>query len=310
MLSNATGECGALGGFMGRDSMPNTLNVGVEKITLGDGRRLQVRTWGGRGRPLVLLHGLFDDSEGWAQLAADTHRACVAIDLPGFGGSSLPTRPRISGYAEDIVEALSLLGVDSCTLVGHSLGGAVATSVAERSDAIHSLVLAAPAGYGRIRIAEAVTLPGVIDVAERALPLGLVNPLVVTGAYTTFVAHRRLPSLDLMNRLRRRAFRSGPGVRAAAIAIAASGRSENRFSTRRIDFDGPVAALWGSRDALVDPGHAKAVSSAFPHAHIEVWRGMGHHPQLERPRELVRFIEARATRGRVRSSRRTVARAA
>lgn len=290
--------------------MPNKGLVGVQKVRLGDGRRLQVRSWPGRGRPLVLLHGLLDDSEGWAQLAADTHRACIAIDLPGFGGSSLPTRPRISGYAEDIVEGLRLLGVESCTLVGHSLGGAVATAVAERSDAVHSLVLAAPAGFGRIRIAEAVTLPGVISVTEKALPLGLVNPLVVTAGYTTFVAHRRLPSRDLVDRLRRRAFRSGPGVRAAAVAIAAAGRSERRFGNRQIDFGGPVAALWGERDALVDAGHAEALQRALPHAHVEIWRGMGHHPQRERPAELARFIEARAARGRPRSSRRTIVRAA
>jgi pyruvate dehydrogenase E2 component (dihydrolipoamide acetyltransferase) len=290
--------------------MPISRGVGVEKVQLGDGRRLQVRTWPGRGRPLVLLHGLLDDSEGWAQLAADTHRPCVAIDLPGFGGSSLPTRPRISAYAEDVVEGLRRLGVDSCTLVGHSLGGAVATAVAERSDAVHSLVLLAPAGYGRIRIAEAVTLPGVISVAEHALPLGLVNPLVVTGAYATFVSHRHLPSRDLVDRLRRRAFRSGPGVRAAAVAIAAAGRSENRFSNRRIPFDGPVAALWGSRDGLVDPAHSEAVGYAFPYAHVEVWRGMGHHPQRERPLELSRFIEESASRDRRRSARRSIPRAA
>jgi pimeloyl-ACP methyl ester carboxylesterase len=282
----------------------------AEKVQLGDGRRLQVRCWDGSGRPLVLLHGLLDDAEGWAGVAADTHRPCIAFDLPGFGGSSLPTRPRISAYAEDIVEGLRLMGVEHCTLVGHSLGGAVATAVAERTDSVHSLVLLAPAGFGRIRIAEAVTLPGVIDVAERALPLGLANPLVVTGAYTTFIGHRRLPSKELVDRLRRRAFRSGAGVRAAAVAIAAAGRSPHRFGNRRVGFDGPVAALWGSRDALVNPGHAEGVRFAFPSAHVEVWPGMGHHPQLERPLELTRFIERRAARARPRTSRYRVLRAA
>lgn len=286
------------------------MDPSVSDVELDAGRKLRVRSWPGRGRPLVLLHGLLDDSEGWARLAADTHRPCIAIDLPGFGGSSVPTRPRISAYAEDVCAGLGRLGIDDCTLVGHSLGGAVATAVAERCSAVQSLVLCAPAGFGSIRLAEAIALPGVRDVARLALPLGLVNPLVVTGAYTTFVAHHRLPSRDLVERLRRRAWHSGPGVRAAVLAIAAAGRSERGFCHRRVAFDGPVAALWGEHDALVSTDHAAAVKRALPQARIEVWRGMGHHPQRERPHELNQFIERQAWRARGEASRRAALRRA
>lgn len=270
----------------------------VDEVRLSGGRRLQVRTWEGTGRPLVLLHGLLDDSEGWSRLAQDTHRPCIAIDLPGFGGSDLPTRPRISGYAEAIVEGLDALDVRACTLVGHSLGGAVAASVAERTGAVNALALMAPAGFGRIGLSEFVTLPFVKQAAEAALPLALVNPLTVTAAYTTFVAHRRLPSRDLMTRVRRRAFKSSKGVSTACEAIAAAGRSDNGFTKRPINFAGPVAALWGEHDALVSPAHAAALQRALPQAHIEVWDRMGHHPQRERPRSLARYIERHAARGR------------
>ena len=270
----------------------------VRDVPLPGGRHLRVRAWPGRGRPLVLLHGLLDDSVGWARLARDTRRPAIAIDLPGFGGSDPPTRPRISAYAEDVAAALSRMRLDGCTLVGHSLGGAVAAGVAERSELVGGLALLAPAGFGHIRLAEALSLPGVVQVAQAALPLALVSPLHVTAAYTAFVAHRRLPSRDLMTRLRRRAFRSAPGVRAATEAIAAAGRSSRGFHGREIDFDGPVAALWGERDALVPLGHIRALRRALPQAHVEVWADMGHHPQLERPHELLAFLEAHALRGR------------
>jgi pimeloyl-ACP methyl ester carboxylesterase len=271
----------------------------VRDVLLPGGRRLRARTRDGRGRPLVLLHGLLDDSEGWSDLAANTTRPCVAIDLPGFGGSDLPPRPRISAYADDVIAGLAQLRVDSCVLVGHSLGGAVATAVAERSeDLVCGLALLAPAGYGHIRIAEWFALPGVVDLAEMALPFALVSPLTVTAAYTTFVAHGNLPSKDLTTRLRRRAFRSGPGVRAAVVAIAAAGRSSHGFHQRRVAYDGPVAALWGEHDALVPVAHLDALRRALPQAHGEVWRGMGHHPQRERPAELDEFIELQAARAR------------
>jgi pimeloyl-ACP methyl ester carboxylesterase len=269
----------------------------IRDVTLPDGRRLRLRCWPGRGRPLVLLHGLFDDAEGWDALARDTHRPCYAVDVPGFGASDNPTRPRISAYAEDVVHGLQALGVDECTLVGHSLGGAIAVAVAERSPAVRGLALLAPVGFGPILIADWCSLPGVVDITQLALPIALVNPLTVTAAYATFVAHGRLPSRDLMARLRKRAFRCGPGVRDATIAIAAAGHSLRGFAHRPIDFDGPVAAVWGARDALVPVGHANALRRALPQAHVEVWERMGHHPQRERPVALARFIERHASGG-------------
>jgi pimeloyl-ACP methyl ester carboxylesterase len=270
----------------------------VRVVPLPDGRRLRVRVWPGRGRPLVLLHGLLDDSVGWAPLAQDTRRPAIAIDLPGFGGSDLPTRPRISAYADDIAAAVGRMRLDGCTLVGHSLGGAVAVAVAERTPLIGGLALLAPAGFGPIRLAEAMSMPGVVHVAQAALPFALVSPLHVTAAYATLVAHRRLPSRDLMTRLRRHAFRSAPGVRAATEAIAAAGRSARGFHRRQVDFDGPVAALFGERDALVPLAHVPALRQALPQAHVEIWPDMGHHPQRERPHQLLAFLEAHALRGR------------
>ena len=268
----------------------------IRDVTVPDGRRLRVRCWPGRGRPLVLLHGLFDDAEGWDALARDTRRPCYAVDLPGFGGSQGPTRPRISAYAEDVVAGLEALEVSGCTLVGHSLGGAIAVAVAERSAAVGALALLAPVGFGPIALADWMTLPGFADLWQFALPVALVNPLTVTAAYTTFVAHGRLPSRDLMARLRRRAFRSGPGVRAATVAIAASGHSARGFARRPVAFDGPVAVVWGARDALVPTAHIAALRRALPQAHVEVWDGMGHHPQRERPVALAEFIERHASR--------------
>jgi pimeloyl-ACP methyl ester carboxylesterase len=61
-----------------------------------------------------------------------------------------------------------------------------------------------------------------------------------------------------------------------------------------VKFEGPVAALWGARDALVPLGHTDAVKSALPQVHLEVWPRMGHHPQRERPAQLARFIERHA----------------
>ena len=101
----------------------------MKSLCLGDGRVLSVRRWPGTSDgTLVILHGLLDSSEGWSPLAAGVSCSVVAFDLPGFGGSDVPERGSVSGYARDVAEGLGLLGIDRFTLVGHSLGGAVAAA--------------------------------------------------------------------------------------------------------------------------------------------------------------------------------------
>jgi pimeloyl-ACP methyl ester carboxylesterase len=82
------------------------------------------------------------------------------------------------------------------------------------------------------------------------------------------------------------------------LALARSGHARDAFFRRELRFDGPVAALWGEHDALVPLAHIDGLRAAVPRIHVEVWPGMGHHPQREFPGELARFIELRASRAR------------
>jgi pimeloyl-ACP methyl ester carboxylesterase len=275
-------------------------------VALPDDRRVSVDCWSGDGAPLVLLHGLLDCAMGWKHLAEAMDRPCYAIDLPGFGDSDRPTRNRISAYAEDLQAALAALDVHNFTLVGHSLGGAVATAMAEQmGDDVAALVLMAPTGFGRIHLAEAIQLPGVRGLVRHGLPLALLNPVTALGVYMAVVGNGHLPDPELVARLRKNAYRWAPGAACANEAITASGLSPRAFFRRPLDYHGPVLALWGDRDRVVPLAHREGVMTAFPQAEISVWKKMGHHPQHERPSELARFIEAAC--GRARASGRNAA---
>jgi pimeloyl-ACP methyl ester carboxylesterase len=105
------------------------------------GGRLCGWTCAGRGVPVAFLHGLLDCRVAGGGIARSVRGPSIALDLPGFGGSDRPARPRISAHAEVVAWALAELDVGEAVLVGHSLGGAVPTPVAER---IGSLVPARP----------------------------------------------------------------------------------------------------------------------------------------------------------------------
>jgi pimeloyl-ACP methyl ester carboxylesterase len=276
---------------VGMDRVARAMAVG-----LPDGRRLSLEFWPGVGTPLVLLHGLLDCGVGWKHLAGVMDRPCYAVDLPGFGDSDCPTRNRISAYAQDVQAALAALDVHDFTLVGHSLGGAVATGLAERlGDDVAALVLIAPVGFGRIRLAEAIQLPVVRRLVRHGLPLALSNPVTALGVYMAVIGNGHLPDRELIVRLRKNAYRWAPGAACANEAITAAGLSERAFYRRQVDYHGPVLALWGDRDRLVPLAHHHGVMTAFPQAQVSVWEKMGHHPQRERPSELARFIQAACT---------------
>ncbi|MGP0050905.1 MAG: alpha/beta fold hydrolase [Solirubrobacteraceae bacterium] len=271
----------------------------VFKLTLSDGRAMSVREWDGPGgTTMVLLHGLLDSSEGWNGLAERLSGRRIAFDLAGFGDSDAPCRGSIAGYANDVMEGLDKLAVDRFTLVGHSLGGAVATALAERlGDRVEALILLAPAGFGHIRLAEAISIPLVRNLAEAAMPIALSSRTVVTTAYMTVVANRRTPAHDAVQRVLDRGGRLVDGAREGTRAVVEAGRARDAFHRRKINYAGPVLAVWGDRDRVVPPSHRHALSRSFANSEVVVWAGMGHHHQHERGDDLLALVQ-RALAGR------------
>ena len=99
------------------------------------GRGLAARRFGTRGGTRVLaLHGWLDNANSFTPLAAALPELdLVALDLPGHGHSA--HRPPRSwyhyiDYLDDALAALDELGWDEAVLLGHSLGGAVASVLA------------------------------------------------------------------------------------------------------------------------------------------------------------------------------------
>jgi pimeloyl-ACP methyl ester carboxylesterase len=192
-----------------------------------------------------------------------------------------------------VAEGLDMLGVNRMTLVGHSLGGALAAALAELvPERVTALVLLAPAGFGRLPVAEIVSIPGVRQLVELALPLLLTSRLAVTAGYLTMVSNGKPPEPDLVERVTSRGRALVAGVREATRSMTEAGRAPDGFQRRRLRYEGPVHAVWGDRDLLVPLSHRRGVAAAFPQARIDLWRGMGHHPMRERLDDLVEIVQA------------------
>ncbi|HUE25405.1 MAG TPA: alpha/beta hydrolase [Solirubrobacteraceae bacterium] len=95
--------------------------------------------------PILLLHGQPGNARDWAAVreAIGTRAVTIAFDRPGWDGRSAPTD--LAGNAQAALAVLDAWGAARATVVGHSLGGAIAAwMAAEHPDRVRSLVLAAP----------------------------------------------------------------------------------------------------------------------------------------------------------------------
>jgi esterase len=82
--------------------------------------------------PLVVLHGLLGSLDNWHTFAKgqEGKRSVVAIDLRNHGGSPHVEGMTYRDMAADVVDVLAALGVPTCDLMGHSMGGKVAMVLA------------------------------------------------------------------------------------------------------------------------------------------------------------------------------------
>ena len=105
----------------------------LHRIQLKNGEILTYRETGKGEKTLLLIHGNMTSSKHWDLLADKLkgHFHIIAIDMRGFGGSTYHHPiDSLNDFAQDLEEAMNLLGYDSYFVAGWSTGGGVALELA------------------------------------------------------------------------------------------------------------------------------------------------------------------------------------
>jgi pimeloyl-ACP methyl ester carboxylesterase len=239
----------------------------------------------GDGPPLVLLHGLGTTQRIWslviAALAAD--RRVITLDLPGFGGSA----PAGEGFelpevVERVARALAARDVRApFDLVGHSLGGAVAlTLAARRPRLVRRLVLVAPAGLQ----APTRVPPDVLGAGAE----GLFAVRRALAPLTDLAWGRRLllafaadDGALLSPAQARMMVEASAGAQRIAPALATIAQADLRPLLHRSR--APLGLMWGAEDRAVPRRLAVEIGRRRPDAQLEVIAHAGHVPMIEKP---------------------------
>ncbi|MFF5438551.1 alpha/beta fold hydrolase [Streptomyces achromogenes] len=266
---------------------------------LPSGIRICYRDFGDKAGPaILLLAGMGEDLTFWTDsffgsLAARGFRV-VAIDNRDAGQSTfvaapppalwrqIAARPRGDAYtladmAQDAVGVLDCLGISRVHLVGRSMGGMIAQTVAA---AAPERVLSLTSVYSTTG-AKKVGRPALSTIRLLAAPPARTRTAAVRAhlRLTRHIAGTGYPIDDAAEAaIAAHGWDRSAGDPAAGVArqIQAIQRSGDRTAQLRT-ITAPTLVINGDRDLLVDPSGGEATVKAIRSAQHVVIPGMGHH---------------------------------
>jgi pimeloyl-ACP methyl ester carboxylesterase len=280
----------------GRRDLPDWRSVrwraSLRAVTI-DGRRVHmVDIGGGDASPVVFVHGLGGRWQNWLENIPRIARLrrVVALDLPGFGHSQMPTEPVSMTYYADVIERVcDRLELDGVVLVGNSMGGFIAAEMAlrfpTRVERI-ALVSAAAVSICDFNPVPTSMLAGALAKTPLGTPAGMRAVLARRRArhlaFATIIRHPTLIAREMLAELT--AGRGAPGLVAA---LAAMMNHDLRAELGRISV--PALIVHGREDMLVPVSDSFWLRSQLPQARLEIFEDTGHLAMVERP---VRFNDA------------------
>jgi pimeloyl-ACP methyl ester carboxylesterase len=268
--------------------VPEQLKPG--DFRLGDGTAGSIA---GRGRPLVLLHGVGLDRRMWqAQVYffARSHMV-VSYDLLGHGQSPRLDAPcGLEEFTRQLERLLSALELSKISLIGFSFGGMIAQSFAIRHSAsIDKLVLMSSV-YSRSE-AERTAVEARWKQAREEGPQAIYPAALERWFSPAFLAGQPEQAQELHHRM----LDNDDASFLAAYAIFARGDKELEGRIGRIAC--PTFVITGEEDKGSTPAMAWKMAKEIPDARVTIIPGGWHMMPMELPqevnREIDRFLRAR-----------------
>lgn len=243
----------------------------------------------------MLLHGLGTAQQIWSLVTGPlaVRRRVITLDLPGFGESApVGTGFDLGEVADRLARALAARYITApFDLVGHSLGGAVAlTLAAHRPRLVRRLVLVAPAGLQRRRsgLPGAVLGPGATGLfAARRRLVGLSDRAWGRRLLLAFAAADGATLSPGQARMMVEASAPAQRIAAATTVIAQAGLMPLLRTA-----PAPLGLVWGRQDRAVPFKLAAEILALRPDAELEVIDWTGHVPMVERPDSFAVALES------------------
>ena len=244
--------------------------------------KLNYRQYSDKGAPLLVLHGLFGSLSNWSwhckQLAQQF--AVIGVDLRNHGSSPHDCILNYPVMAQDMLQLLEDLNIDSCYLLGHSMGGKMAMELALTAPAkVERLLVVdiAPVSYTTQSEGHMQVIAGM-----KALDLDGLDSRASAEAFLRHHIHdeptRKFVLTNLIN---------NPGGsycwRLNLSAIERHYDALRDMPDHVSVFQKPTLFVKGAESAYILSKHREQTLAYFPQSDVKIIMGAGHWLHADKP---------------------------
>lgn len=236
----------------------------------------------GNGPPLVILHGLFGSARNWQRYARELseHYRVIAVDQRNHGRSPHTDLHDYTALAVDVARLLEERCLTEVTLLGHSMGGKAAMTLALTDPArLMRLILVdiAPVAYAdqHTSIIDAMLALPLVNITRRQDAERALEPSVPDPAIRMFLLQNlQIDAGGAHWRLNLPVLRQSMPALIGALPV-----------TRYAQFRHPVHFIRGELSDRVRDADLPRFLQTFPDCQVHTVPNAGHWPHAEAPAE-------------------------
>lgn len=227
--------------------------------------------------PVVLVHGAGGSLLSWPpQLRRLNNQRVFTLDLPGHGKSEGVGKQDIVEYSKVVVEFMKAVRLSSAVLVGSSMGGAVALSVALRYKK-RVLGLGLIGSGAKMRVAQAT-----LEMAATPSSFDSVVDTVIENSYSTNVD----PQIKIL--ARQQMAETRPTVLYGDLVACNEFDVMNKVKNIQV----PTLLICGSEDRMTPPNRSEHLHDQIEGSRLHIIEGAGHLAMIEQPDQLANILGA------------------
>jgi len=236
---------------------------------------------GGKGQPLMLLHGFGANKDHFTKVAhyLTPHYRLIVPDHIGFAESSHPQNADYTptGQAKRLRAFAHALGIDHLHLGGSSMGGQIALTYAALYPAdVKSLWLIDPAGIWSAPKSECqkvleqtgrnLLMARSPDEFRQVIEIAVYNVPVIPDTIINVLAQERITNYALEERIFKTILEDSVENRVAGMSV-------------------PSLIVWGDKDRVLSVEAAEILHKRMPRSKVIIMPDIGHLPMMEKPRK-------------------------